>query len=348
MKFIFLVIAFLMSSSYLKANNKIICDTTYLEYHELINQAERYYFLNSNVDSSLAYYDKAFEQYSFIFLKDLVNAAQICVYERKLKFREYLLKGFKFGLQIKHLNHFPLLKTLTDDLFSDTSFMERAILNRKIYLKNINYEYLLKVYDLGIDDQIKKSQPDEVYAIEKRRNIQKIKGWINKYGFPSSKLIGIDDKDIFKNIGKPNFDIDNRKYKFSSKIDYYTTEDKSLSNTISMILLIHNQCTFLEFKEILYTAMLNGEIHPREIGCLYDNMYRDVNSIFYICKYPDVQNGLFYLNLFCDYKKFSIDKEKVNNLRSQWNIVEVEVDEKKKQFEEKYGFKLFYGFWKCM
>ena len=140
MKFIFLVIAFLMSSSYLKANNKIICDTTYLEYHELINQAERYYFLNSNVDSSLAYYDKAFEQYSFIFLKDLVNAAQICVYERKLKFREYLLKGFKFGLQIKHLNHFPLLKTLTDDLFSDTSFMEQAILNRKIYLKNINYE----------------------------------------------------------------------------------------------------------------------------------------------------------------------------------------------------------------
>lgn len=336
-----------MSISYLKANSNI-CDTTYLAYHDLVNQAERWYFIENEVDSSLAYYDKAFRKYNFIFLKDLINAAQISAFEERINYREYLLKGFKYGLQMKHLNHFPLFQPLTNDITSDTSFTEQAKLNREIYLKNINYEYLLKVYDLGIEDQVQKSQPDELYAIEKRSSIQKIKVWVDKYGFPSSKIIGIDDKDIFKNIGKPDFDLDNRKYKFSSNIDYYTTEDESFSNTIPIILLIHNQCGFLELQEILYTAMLKGEIHPREIGCLYDNMYRDVNSKFYRCKYPDVQNGLFYLNLFCDYKKFSIDKDKVNTLRRQWNIVEVEVDEKKKQFEEKYGFKLFYGFWKCM
>lgn len=337
-----------MSNSNLKANNNNICDTTYLTYHALINQAERCYFIENDVDSSLAYYDEAFRKYNFVFLKDLINAAQISVFEGNIKYREYLLKGFKYGLQMKHLHSFPLFQPLIYDITSDTSFSEQAKQNREIYLKNINYEYLLKVYDLGIEDQIQKSQPDELYAIKKRNSIQKIKVWINKYGFPSSKIIGIDDKDIFKNKGKPDFDLDNRKYKFSSNIDYYTTEDESFSNTIPLILLIHNQCAFLELQEILYTAMLKCEIHPREIGCLFDNMYRDVNSKFYRCKYPDVQNGMFYLNLFCDYKKFSVDKDKVNTLRSQWNIVEFEVDEKKKQFEEKYGFKLFYGFWKCM
>ena len=323
-------------------------DTTYLVYHELINQAERCFFLQNNIDSSLAYYDRAFSQFDFIFLKDLVNATQILVFQGNIKYKEYLLKGFKYGLHMKHLYNFPLFQPLIHDIISDNSFTEQAKLNREIYLKNINYKYLLEIYDLGIDDQIQKNQPDEKYDIYKKANLQKIKDSIIKYGFPSSKIIGIDDKDVFKSIGKPTFDIDNRKYKFSAELDYYTTEDKSQSNTIIMILLIHNQCAFLELQEILYAAMLKGEIHPREIGCLYDNMYRDVNSKFYGCKYPDAQNGLFYLNLFCDYKKFLIDKDKVNTLRLKWNIVEVEVDEKKKQFEEKYGFKLFYGFWKCM
>lgn len=347
MKVSFTIIILLMSISNSKGQIKN-CDTTYLFYHDLINQAERWYFVLNNVDSSLAYYDRAFEKYNYVFLKDLMNAAQISVFEHRNNSREYLLKGFKYGLQMMHFDHFPLLKPHTNKFEDDTLFMKQAKLNREYYIRNINYEYLLKIYDIGIKDQLQKSHPDVKYAIDKKNNLQKIKGWITKYGFPSSKILGIDDKNAFRNIEKPEFDIDNRKLKFTSKLDYYTTDDNSMSSTISIILLIHNQCAFLELQEILYAAMLRGEIHPREVGMLYDNMYRDINSRYYKCNYPDVQNGLFYLNLFCNYERFSIDKEKLNDIRAKWKIVEVEVDHKKKKFEEKYGFKLFYGFWKCL
>ena len=33
--------------------------------------------------SSLFYYDKAFKEYDFIFVKDLINASQIAVYSNK-------------------------------------------------------------------------------------------------------------------------------------------------------------------------------------------------------------------------------------------------------------------------
>ena len=61
----------------------IIKDSTYITYYRLINDAERWFFLKKNVDSSLHYYDKAFKQYDFLFIRDIMNVAQISFFAKK-------------------------------------------------------------------------------------------------------------------------------------------------------------------------------------------------------------------------------------------------------------------------
>lgn len=39
--------------------------------------------------------------------------------------------------------------------------------------------------------------------------------------------------------------------------------------------------------------------------------------------------------------------KKTNEMRKALYIVSTEVDDKKSEFETKYGFKLFSGFWNC-
>lgn len=338
----------LLFSTHLNANS-ISSDTTYLRYHSLINRAESLFFLDNNVDSALYYYDMAFDEYDFIFIKDLLNAAQISIFHKK-PFKKYLSKAFLFGLKMAHLEQFPILKPLLPELESDVDFMNDATISRATYLKSIDFSFLLELYDMGIQDQIDKNKSDDIYAEIKKFNTAKIAVWIENRGFPSAQTIGIDDKNIFGEIGKPRYNIDNRKNQYSTKLEHYSVDDYAFSSTVAIIVLIHNQCTFVELKEILHNAMIKGEIHPREIGLLYDNMFRWVNSRFYSCRYPKEDNGVFFLNPFYNYyyKDISVFHKKVNKIRSEWNIVPIEVDEQKRRFQEEFGFKLFYGFWKCM
>ena len=46
------------------------------------------------------------------------------------------------------------------------------------------------------------------------------------------------------------------------------------------------------------------------------------------------------------HKKYN-NKKQTNAMRIALNIVSLEVDDKKREFEVDYGFKLFTGFWFC-
>src|SRR6188472_4413618 len=81
--------------------------TNYIDYHITINKAEELFFLEQKTDSALFYYDKAFKEYDFIFVKDLVNAAQIAIFSNK-PYQKYLERGFYYGLKPSHLDNFPL------------------------------------------------------------------------------------------------------------------------------------------------------------------------------------------------------------------------------------------------
>ena len=130
-------------------------------------------------------------------------------------------------------------------------------------------------------------------------------------------------------------------------LSYCIADEQSLSMTYSIIPLVHYGCSFPELEPFLVAAIEKGEIHPREVGLLYDNYYRKQPTLDK-CKIRPSIEGIFYLNRFCNYQKYRCSPEKANALRSQYYIVPLEVDAKKEAFEKKYGFKLFWGFWSCM
>lgn len=113
MKFLFFTLLFSINLYCYNQNN-------YFIYHNKINDAEILYFMENEVDSSLAIYDEVFNTYEFVFLKDLLNAAQIAVYNKR-DYEKYLLKSFEFGFKIDDLSkllflNFEKLKDIENEL----------------------------------------------------------------------------------------------------------------------------------------------------------------------------------------------------------------------------------------
>ena len=344
----------------------------YNKYHRNINKAEIFFYLDNNVDSCIYYYDKTFEEFKdYIFLRDIINIIQIAYYSKK-PYKKYIKKGFRFGLKLEHLKTIPLLSKIYNALTKDNSLLSYYKREREQYLKSINFDYLIKIYKLALQDQVDKNTKE--YGKISTSNIILLKNYTKKYGFPGSKILGIGDSHIFSEVRTEYYDIDNLSKRYN--VPYYHADDYILASKYALIVLVHNSCAFTELEKTFKLAITKGEIHPREVGLLYDNIYRKVFSNGKTCKMPKLENGLFLLNSFTNYYLLGVsleavniknkelnrpiirvdkrDKSKyisindINKKRKEWGIAPLEVDIKKKIFEEKYKFKLFWGFWSSL
>jgi hypothetical protein len=178
----------------------------YWNYHDLINKAEIAFYLNEDVDSCLYYYNFAFSIFPFNYVHDLLNAAQIAKFSNR-EYRNFVYKGFLYGLKSSHLKQIPLLSEVITD-FEDYEKTSDYKIVRQNYLAKLNFEYLNWIIDLSIDDQMEKIKPN--YDIYTLNYINELIPKIKQNGFPSNKIIGIHDLTIFSEIGKPELDIDRR------------------------------------------------------------------------------------------------------------------------------------------
>lgn len=315
--------------------------TNYLDYHISINKAEELFFIEQKTDSALFYYDKAFKEYDFIFVKDLVNAAQIAIFSNK-PYQKYIEKGFFYGLKLSHLNNFPLFNDVLSDLKSQKKTLKKYKIARKVYLSKIDFKYLDEVYKLAIIDQKEKRKKNYDSLIHNSTN--KIIEITLKKGFPGEKTIGISDSLVFSEINTKNLDLFER-IKNNPELSYMTSDEKSLSIKWPLILFIHNGCSYNLYENVFLNQIENGNMHPRDVALLYDNQYRYVNYFPNYCQNIKL-NGVYRLNLFTDYIN-NTNIEETNLMRKKLHIVSTFVDEKKKEYETKYGFKMFTGFWNC-
>ena len=317
----------------------------YTNYHKNINKAEEFFFVKNNVDSCIFYYDKVFSEYDFIFVKDLVNASQIAFFKKK-EYKKYIILGFKQGLKIEHLKQIALFKSIYSNLLNDKKLQDKFVINRKIYLKKIDYKYLDWIYKITIEDQKSKNLKDYDSSII-IKTILELKDSIKNKGFPGERLIGISDSVIFKAIGKPYLDLKKR-IKNDKSLNYITSDDEILAPKWPEIILVHNFCSYNLLKEDFKQQIKEGNIHPRDVGLIYDNSYRVTSGLFpSYCGNVNLK-GVYKLNLFVPrYVYEKADLKLTNQMRSNLNIVSVEVDNKKKEYEINSGFKLFWGFWGC-
>ena len=316
-------------------------DQDYTLYHTNINKAEEFFFMKDNADSALYHYDKVFSDFDFIFIKDLVNAAQIAIYTNK-PYLKYIEQGFEQGLKLSHLRKYPLFKKALPGLLKDKKLASAYKTARQKYFSRINFDYLDRIYKMAIADQQGKTSANYVSGILKTTN--KLAYLIRQKGFPGDRIIGIADSTIFKETGKPQLDLYEQR-KGDTGLFYMTSDEHILSPNWPQIMFIHNPCAYHLYKDLLLSEMKKGNIHPRDIGLIHDNAFRFKNDLPGYCSGVSF-SGVYRLNMFTDYSKLS-NKKQTNEMRKMLYITSLELDEKKQLFEQEYGFKLFSGFWGC-
>lgn len=173
----FLITIFLSFTISLLCQNDSV---NYFDYHNKINKAEILYFVEKDVDDSLKLYDSIFEAYEFVFLKDLLVAAQIAKFNKK-EYKKYIIQSFEFGFKIDDLKKIPILESDYKKFVSDKSVKYAFKEARKKYLSKIDFKYLDFIYDLAIKDQVDKHKDDYVRRIDK--TIEKLMDTIKKEGF---------------------------------------------------------------------------------------------------------------------------------------------------------------------
>lgn len=312
---------------------------SYANYHRMISTAEEFYFLENNADSALFHYQKGFETFEFVFARDAVNAIQIAYREQKPL--EYFLKtAFETGVTPSNLSNIPALKDFVQDSLPQLNVMRDYDLYRSRYVDRINVECLNRVYRLGIIDQLNKGNKG------KYRNYdvsQLLFAMADRFGLPGEQNCGIENSHIHKELGSEAWNFLSSKDRMAEEdgrdLWYYTLDENSLIMHIPIVIMLHNYCTHIEYEQALQDAYLGGFMHPREIGCTYDNALRSEDIS---CTTGVNRRGIFGLNVFA--KTGEIDRSKANQLRAEWGICSLETDVKKKEFE-KLGFQFIWDYW---
>ena len=186
--------------------------TDYFFYHNQINKAETFLYKENNVDSCFYYYDKTFKEFDFIFVKDLVNAAQIAKLNKK-EYKKYIIQGFENGLKLNHLESFLIFKKEVSSLQKDKELLAKYNEGRKKYLARIDFEYLDKVYNIVIGESVNRYLRKENYIHKLEYEFSVLSGLIKKKGFPGDRLLGIADSTIFREIKSVKRDISTRENK---------------------------------------------------------------------------------------------------------------------------------------
>lgn len=179
-------------------------DKNYLDYHESIILAEEM-ISEERYGQALEIYDKVFNSYEFIFLKDYRIATQLALNEGQMDLAfDYLRKGINSGWTMKSIKKNELLKQLRN-LPQWKSIKDEYPSMRKKYEGRFDLELQKEVKKMFGKDQRKaikalfkfSSKGQDRYAEKKfaphsEKQMADLDEILEKYGYPGEKLIGND------------------------------------------------------------------------------------------------------------------------------------------------------------
>ncbi|MCF8448848.1 MAG: hypothetical protein K9G49_03160 [Taibaiella sp.] len=261
----------------------------YRQYHALINNAERCYFLDNKSDSAYIYYDSAFSRFDFVFARDCFLAAQLAYYDANKKYEQYLRIGFANGLSPEHLQISPVFHTLVSgNVLFKKEFPDYAVLRKK-YLSRINVPVLKNITRIAVQEQTHKMLPTEQFTAKLSEHLAYIEYVIKNFGFPGEKLIGLLQPDILAELGYKNAD-----YRaFSKGRATFDGEMYYIAQSLTTPILIHTRCPYQRLEKYWDKCIRNGEIHPDDVALFYD-------AGFNFLKFPHSEQISLAKDFSCD------------------------------------------------
>lgn len=326
-------------------------EVNYFNYHRGINKAEHLFFVENKQRQAFAIYDQLLQHYDFIFIKDYFIAAQIaCKYQDTQRVYKYLAACFKNGLNIAELSLSPVLSSCN---MQEGNEKLRSLYDscRSVYLSRIDLDYLGKMYQQYSEDQNDKSLPRQQYNETLQAHLERLIGLIKTRGFPSDKLIGVEDSTVKVNgrnlrqwylkVCRDNFVSPNSYLSFNN--------NGSLSSCVALWLLLHHSCAYQYLEPYIVTEIRKGNLHPRDAGLLYDNMRR----MAHLADDPKLgckpfDKHYYKLNSFCTYPdNWRNDIPRIDSLRQAWHIASIAEDSIRKSKIAAYHFYGQSGLWDC-
>ena len=181
----------------------------------------------------------------------------------------------------------------------------------------------------------------------------------------SERVLKHKDKDILCYENMPDFFVFGEDTvwfeKDSNSTMCFDVDETILGVSLIMVCLIHygqlytsNDTIYNRLFPIWLQEIEKGNLHPRQMAIFHDNMHRmyvkdeDLTSNTILFEW--LQRGVgevFGIETQQIHLIFYDESFNINEFREKHNIVSLEVDAKKKEYEEKQDFKLFWGFSRC-
>jgi len=148
----------------------------YLTYHAYTNTAEKH-LVNKEFDSCFYYYDKAFDEFEFVFVKDPFIAAEVALKQSDWnRLVKYLIKGAQNGLRTDCLDIdvFDALKSLsiyatvhTDMDTAYEAYTKKHRVNEALATDWLQrYDLLLDAQQIGTSSELDSRITDDVKYVK--------------------------------------------------------------------------------------------------------------------------------------------------------------------------------------
>lgn len=329
-------------------------NSDYSNYYTLINKAEKRIFVDSAISDGLSIYLYAFNAYDFVFLTDCITAMQIALYAKDENyFLKFSLKGFQNGLLPRHLSKINYIKHNQQYVKNLDTLIEMYKRNRPAYFKRIDTITLKKMISLYVNDQkFKNSQKNNVgideksYKLEIQKTISSLREIITNKGFPTEKIIGVDQNDIMKELNLHNMDVYEyfnlfKRY-YNVTHDQFIFDERSFSSTYIFPIFHHYESSFGKydlFEDSFYLAqILNGNLHPKDFAYINDIKYRVDET-----HKPNKQE-MFFGGGWMDKQYLLLNDSIINKFRIRFFLPPIQQDRMKYGFMTKQGMWTYLGY----
>jgi hypothetical protein len=323
----------------------------YSTYYTLINKAEEQ-FITKMDSTCFQDYDRAFKQYK-PFLKDPYLASQIALYlGDTTRFYNYLIICFQNGMPLTAVNTSNLIKKVNKIAIKNKiSGLHKKHFKAIQYDQDLRDKISLMCYQSDSLKLKKGGRSREFYQNESESRQYILDSFLLQGKFPNELLFGISTNQTQDDF-QEKF---NRDELYPSPFPQANThyEEFELRLKCPYNIILHSRCFYTDHKDLFRKAMLNGYIHPKEIGILEETAIiwykRETDDPSENCKeaiYKTSYN-IFGRNPMHSEQIFDDSEEGLRIVeanRSGIFMQKYSIDQKKKLLEQETGIKFFFDF----
>ena len=295
------------------ASSASFSQDNYLEYHSQLIHCEQLIAEEQNT-AAIEAFDSLFDQFDFVFLRDIKVATEISVYAGDFASAwTFLRLGIKSGWTLKSIKRSNSLRSLEEHAEWTRIISEYDSLHH-IYLDRLNLPLRDKVHDMYKRDQKKalgalfrfgqKAQDkyaENKFAPHSELQLHELERILNQYGFPGEQLIG---NDLWASV--------------------ILSHHNSISHDYNSADTLYDQ-----LRPKLMTALIHGEISPYEFAQIED--WRTA------ARSGHEQTSLGYLGKIHNTSEFTL----INENRSQIGLRSIELRNSLIDIENSTGMNLY-------